>query len=111
MISYTIRDKCIFLESSSPDNPIIPHFDSQGNIIAKFEPPYTIVEGVSAKISGKTVTLSMSGKKGNFITFKIPAEAIICLASAIEQISCNDDSILSKGTLEDLSDAIEKIKE
>ena len=111
MISYTIRDKCVFLESDSPDNPIVPHFDSQGNIIAKFEPPYTIVEGVSAKISGKTITLFMSGKKGNFITFKLPAEAILCLASAIEQLSSGEDNIISKSMLEDIKGALENIKE
>lgn len=109
MINFTIKDKTIYLESDSKDNPLIPHLDSDGNNIAKFEPPYTIVEGISAKVNGKTTTLAMSGKKGNFITVKMPTNAILALANAINDLDI-DDNPITKETLEDLINARDSIQ-
>lgn len=109
-VNYTIKDKMIFLESESKDNPIIPHIDSLGNSIASFGPPYTIIEGLTMKLSGKTASLSMSGKNGKFIVVKIPSDAILALASAIEECSSTDNPI-NKETLENLDLAIEYAKE
>jgi hypothetical protein len=58
------------------------------------------------KISGKTASLSMSGKNGRFIAVKIPTDAILALASAIEECSTNDNPI-NRETLENIDQAIE----
>ena len=107
-INYTIHDKCIYLQSDAQDNPLIPHLDSEGNSIANWEPPFTIVEGVSAKLSGKTLMLSMSGKRGNFLKFKLPAKAIMVLADALSNLS-SDDNPITKETYDDLQVALEDL--
>jgi hypothetical protein len=108
MVNFTIKDKMVFLESDSKDNPIIPHIDSLGNTIANFGPPYSIIEGITMKISGKTATLSMSGKNGRFTVVKVPVDAILALASAIEEFSNNDSSI-NKETIEEIQLAIDEL--
>lgn len=110
MTNFTIKDNAIYLESDSRDNPIIPHLDSDGRSIAKFDPPYTIIEGLTARLSGKTLTMSMSGKRGNFVVVKIPAEAILTLASAIEECSMKENPI-NKETLENLEHALSCLDE
>lgn len=109
-INYIIKDKCIYLESDSKDNPLVPHIDSEGNSIANWDSPFTIVEGVSAKLSGKTLMLSMSGKRGNFLKFKIPAKAITVLADALSQLS-TDDNPITKETYDNLQLALEDLNE
>lgn len=109
-VNYTIKDKMVFLDSESKDNPLIPHLDSLGNSIASFGPPYSIIEGITMKISGKTAALSMSGKNGKFTVVKVPVDAILALASAIEEFSSNDTSI-NKETLSNLDQAIEFLKD
>lgn len=108
-INYAIRSNTIVLESDSRDNPIIPHVDSNGKIIADWEPPYTIVEGVSCRISGKTATLSMSGKNGRFVKVKLPYDAILALASAIEECMMSENPV-NADTLENLNYAIEELE-
>lgn len=110
MVNYSIKDKMVFLESDSKDNPIIPHLDSFGNSIASFGPPYSIIEGITMKISGKTASLSMSGKNGRFTVVKVPVEAILALASAIEEFSSNENAI-NKETLENIDQSIELLKD
>ena len=109
-VTYTIKDNLIFLESDSKDNPIIPHLDSMGNSIATFGPPYTIIEGLTMKISGKTASLSMSGKNGKFVNVKLPTDAILALASAVEECSSSDNPINAE-TLEALDQAIDFMKQ
>lgn len=108
-INYIIKDKCIYLESDSKDNPLVPHLDNDGQSIANWEPPFTIVEGVSAKLSGKTLMLSMSGKRGNFLKFKIPAKAIMVLADALSSLNVEDNPI-TKETFDNLQLALEDLE-
>lgn len=108
-INYIIKDKCIYLESDAKDNPLIPHIDAEGNSMAKFTTPYTITEGLSAKIQGKSLTVCLSGKRGGFIVFKLPAEAIKVLAEALESLHVEENPI-NRDTLENLEVAIEDLK-
>ena len=109
-VNYIIRDNCIYLDSDSKDNPLIPHIDAEGNSIAKFTTPYTITEGLSAKLQGKSLTVCLSGKRGGFIVFKLPAEAIKTLAEALENMTANENPI-NKETLENIKIAIEDLKD
>lgn len=108
-VNYIIKDKCVYIESDSKDNPIIAHLDNDGNSIAKFEPPFTIVEGISAKLSGKTAILSISGKRGKFFVFKIPADVVKVLSNALEDLN-TDDNPINQDTLNNIKVAIEDLK-
>jgi len=108
-INYIIKEKCIYLESDSKDNPLIPHIDSEGNSIAVFNTPYTIVEGMSAKLQGHSLTVCMTGKRGNKIVFKIPADAIKVMAEAIENLK-EDENPINRETLENINVAIEDLQ-
>lgn len=108
-INYIIKDKCIYLESSAKDNPLIPHIDSEGNSFAKFTTPYTITEGLSAKLQGKSLTVCLSGKRGGFIVFKLPAKAIQVLAEALDGMTTEENPI-NKDTLDNVMIAMEDLK-
>ena len=109
-ITYKIVDNCIYLESDSKDNPLAPHIDNEGNSIADWNPPFTIVEGISAKLNGKTLMLSMSGKRGQFLKVKVPAKAIIVLADALSSLGTEDNPI-NKETYDFLTLAIEDLQD
>lgn len=108
-INYIIKDKCIYLESDAKDNPLIPHLDTEGNSIAKFTTPYTITEGLSAKLQGKSLTVCLSGKRGGFIVFKLPSNAIKVLAEALDSLNVEENPI-NRDTLENLTTAIEDLE-
>lgn len=107
-VTYAIRNSTIVLESDSKDNPIIPHIDSNGKVIADWDPPYSIVEGLSCRISGKTATLSMSGKSGRFTKVKMPVDAILALAAAVEECMVSDSPV-TMDTIENLDRVIDDL--
>jgi len=110
MVNYTIIDGCIYFESDSKDNPIIPHLDGEGQSLAQFGPHYMIVEGLTVRVSGKTATLSMSGKKGSFLVSKLPVEVLIALSSALEEC-CSDENPINEDTLENITNCIDYLED
>jgi hypothetical protein len=108
-VTYSILDNIILLSSDDKENPLLPHLDSDGSVMASWDLPFTIATGVSARVFNKTVTLVFSGKKGHWQKCKLPADAVIALAEAILAIRSKTE-IITPSTILNIDQAIEDLK-